>query len=71
MVRMCDQPRRWLGCRNEEEENGDPLSVVIVGETPNIDIQEYISFLATVSVEVSLKVTAIGHLVNRSTQVKL
>ena len=51
--------------------NWDPLSVVIVEGTPNIDFQDSISFLATVSDEVSLNGTAIGHLVNRSIQVKI
>ena len=71
MVRICDEPRRWLSCRNREEVNWDSLSVVIVEGTPNIDIQESISFIGTVSHEVSLNGTATGHLVNRSIQVKI
>ena len=51
--------------------NWDPLSVGIVEGTPNMDIQDFISFLATVSDEVSLNRTAIGRLVNRSIQVKI
>ena len=38
MVRMCVESRRWLTCRNKEEVNWDPLSVVIIEGTSNSDI---------------------------------
>lgn len=53
MVRMCVESRRWLNCRNRADVDCDPPSVVIVDGTPNIDIQDSTSALATDSDEVS------------------
>ncbi|KAM3178399.1 hypothetical protein ACTXT7_002616 [Hymenolepis weldensis] len=50
---MCVESRSWVNCRNRADVNCDPLSVVIVDGTPNIDIQDSTRALATDSDEVS------------------
>ena len=68
-MRICLVPNNCMRCDHRADSNCDPLSVVIVDGTPNLEIQPLTKVLATVSAVILVIGMASGQRVKWSTHV--